>query len=376
MDWRISLGEMRKMGEKMGKRGMSSVVVGLIALVFVILIIWGFTTGVFASWLDVMQGRATCQTWVDVQASTLGKVPLVGIKYADYKSPCQTRVESVAVKSKENLYKEIADRMYGCLADYRFGKENFYGKYTLDWSRTYCRFCNEVHIESKNVKEFDWEEFQIYLNIKKPLGDTRTYAVAFTEAEDASVDFGKLGKTPVDKGKPFYILFTVDNHASWSERLKAASKAVGAGFIYESWRDIKNAGGIINVVKIGYRNIADVRTARQAFQAPQSLPLYRNIPDSAFVKPGYGSAFTGLAKKVKFNVYVSIVMGAVAGATVKDFNSGVAVMTGEDLKQAIDTSECDEGSLYINPVVKDRGLESKLARYRKEKEDAAKFANR
>jgi len=259
--------------------------------------------------------------------------------------------------------------MYTCLSEYRFGKRNFYSDYTLDWTKTYCRFCNEVYIDSKDVKDFDWNEFQIYLNTKKPRGDTRTYAVIFTDTTDATVEFGGVEKTPIDAGKPFYIVFTIDDYASWGERLaEAAGFALPVGG-YSAYRSIKQSGGFVKGVKVIFRNIADVAAVRKADDSFRYVHLLESGASSAAMKPGYGSAFGGVVKGIKKNVIITIAGSAIVATTYKSFKPGVAIMTGEEV---IENSDSDLDSIYMNPVIKDKDIESKLATYRKEKENDQK----
>src|SRR3989344_4294632 len=107
------------------------VIVGLIIFLIVLVILIVFDAGL-ASFISLALGKSTCQTWVDVQSSRLGK-PLFGIKMIDYETPCQTYVEEIKVENDKELYTEMADKMLTCLDSYRFGKRNFYSDFGFEF---------------------------------------------------------------------------------------------------------------------------------------------------------------------------------------------------------------------------------------------------
>ena len=122
-------------------------------------------------------------------------------------------------------------------------------------------------------------------------------------------------------------------------------------------------------VKVIFRNIADVAAVRKADDSFRYVHLLESGASSAAMKPGYGSAFGGVVKGIKKNVIITIAGSAIVATTYKSFKPGVAIMTGEEV---IENSDCDLDSIYMNPVIKDKDIESKLATYRKEKENEQK----
>ena len=340
--------------EKIGKRGMEAwVLAGLLIALVVAFVLIVFTGG-FAVWIGEQQAQSSCQTWVDTQSSRLG-TPVFGIKVIDYTSPCQTVVESIKVDTQEELDRAIADRQLGCLASYRFGKENFYSEYKLSWSKTYCRFCNEMYIDKESkVKQIDWEAYQIFINTQKPKYSTKTYAELFTDTEDASLDFGGIDKTDIDYGKPLYIAFMVDDSTTWGEKIAVFGEAALGIKLYQSYKDVKAAGGVVKGIKVVVKDLAFIKRSKSIGPIPGIVTEPRS----------YGSAFGGVVKSLKGNLYVTLITSTAVAATYSAFKPGVGLMTGE---QVLENSDCDMGVAYMNPVIKDKELESKLAEYRKEK---------
>ena len=307
-----------------GKKGMEAWILVMLLLVLIgALILFAVFTN-FGSFLEVYTGKASCQSWVDIQASRLGK-PVLGYKATDYESPCETRVEKVKVDSEDALYREFANKELDCLASYRYGKKNFYSEFSIAPGKLYCRACHEVYFDAGSKQRFfDIENYQIFLNTKKPRGGSRTYAEIFTDTENAGIEFGsEKGRIALDAGRPFYVLFTVDTAEGMWERAKLAGVVAGSFVVGRATPGTKSVVGFF-------------------------IPL----------------RWLG----IKGTAIAGGILGVAAGVTHQGFQPGVAMMTGEDAVNA----GCDMDSFYLNPAVKDGGLESKLAAIRKEQEQGKK----
>lgn len=306
----------------LNKKGMEAWILVLLLSVLVgaLMLLAVFTN--FGSFLEVMTGKASCQSWVDIQASRLGK-PVLGIKTAatTYESPCETRVEKIKADSEDVLYRGLANKQLDCLVGYRYGKKNFYSEYAFTPGKLYCRACHEVYFDAESKQRFfDIENYQIFLNTKKPGYSSKTYAEIFTDTEKAGIEFGsEKGRVMLDAGRPFYVLFTVDTTENMWERAKLAGVVAGSFVIGRATPGVKKAIGFF-------------------------IPL----------------RLLG----VKGTAVAGGLLGIAAGVTHQGFQPGVAIMTGEEVLQA----GCDMNSFYMNPVVKDKSLQSKLAALRKEQE--------
>ncbi|HLC62792.1 MAG TPA: hypothetical protein VJJ21_00565 [Candidatus Nanoarchaeia archaeon] len=308
-----------------GKRGMEAwVLVSLILLILTAVVLIAFMSN-FGGFIEVAQGKASCQTWVDVQSSRLGK-PALGFKAFNYDSPCKTYVESVKADNEDVLYRSFADKQLNCLSSYRFGREDFFSDLKFERAKTYCRACNEVYVDSESeIKKFDWGNYQIFLNTKKPKYNEKTYAELLTDVKDARIDFGSVDATMIDYGKPFYVMFTVDNDIEWGKRVQTG---------------IIEGVGLDQLFRRGLGGRAIIATAKK---------LILKIPGK----------IAGAANVVGLAVTVGSI-GTVTLAS-KGFRPGTAIMTGDEVVR----SECDLATFYINPEITDKKLESKLKEYDK-----------
>ena len=152
-----------------------------------------------------------------------------------------TKPEVIKVKTKEDVYKTLADNMANCWWMFGEGKSSYVGNdYTHN---NYCSICSQVGFDNSVEKipafasgVLNKDDFYDYLTVNKPNGNDQTYAEyifgvdsleILKKTADAKFGVGgTFGTTDLSK-QQYVVMGIVSDVGGWVGTLGVAGAAVG-----------------------------------------------------------------------------------------------------------------------------------------------------
>jgi len=272
----------------LNKKGVDFATVGkLIFGLLVLYILFNIFAYGYPNFIIEEGSKESCKNWVNLQSTPLLK------ERNTFESPCiTTQIEIKKEKTKDEIYKTLANNIYDCWDQYGRGESDFYSDFDWGSSDNYCRICSEIKINedlNQNLRNIDLDDFEIYLSNNHPPGNDNTYAEFFTKAENANIDFGS-GTLNLDPKKSIYSSFVVYKSSKANDFQEwgfAAGGCVAGGVIVGSVAGLFTAGpgaipGYALGCKIGF--VAGTATGLFGFKdyLYPSITLFQS--DSADIK--------------------------------------------------------------------------------------------
>jgi len=294
----------------------------------------------FGGFLYDSGNKAACKNWVYRNSITYLKEAI-----GDFEnSPCVTTEEKIKRKdSDQKIYEELAKNMYDCWDQYGRGEVDFYSDYSFGLSKGHCRVCSEIKLDEsfKEDKEFDLDEFEIYLSNYNPPNHKETYAEFFIKAEHAKLNFGD-GKVLLDRDYPLFIMFVVNKMSPVRAADNAGDAAfglaqtIGQGVLETTigmfFLDELGLGNIVRKVAGGGANVF----TKIIFQRGASGKISK-LPD--FSKGSLENAGIDIiSKKSNNKLYGNAARGAVRTGSAKVVNTKIPKIKGGIAAVAIGTT--------------------------------------
>ena len=202
------------------KKGISMVMVGLIATVLIMALLIYFVGFVYKPAVESSLEKQICKDSVLLKAKAK-KIPLL---QAEAKIDLHCNTTKIAINSLDQLNTEgkglIANAMYDCWDQFGEGKVDFLDRYSFRYQKTFCFICSKIEFDKSIAgNKFDINLLTSYLNEQYIPSTDMKYSEYFFNTKNTKVDVPEFKVLTIDK--PLYVVFYATQERSLVEMLGA-----------------------------------------------------------------------------------------------------------------------------------------------------------